>query len=87
MHYFCTLFDIGYAARGLAMINSLKSHLPDSHMTILCMDEQVEALFSVLGLDNVKTMRWPIWKWPNRAWPIAKPRATALNIAGRCHPC
>ena len=57
MHYFCTLFDIGYAARGLAMINSLKSHLPDSHMTILCMDEQVEALFSVLGLDNVKTMR------------------------------
>ena len=57
MHHFCTLFDIGYAARGLAMINSLKSHLPNSHVTILCMDEQVEALFCVLGLDNVKTMR------------------------------
>lgn len=57
MHYFCTLFDIGYASRGLAMIRSLQAHLPDSHVTVLCMDEQVEALFAVLALDNVVTLR------------------------------
>jgi hypothetical protein len=57
MHHFCTLFDIGYASRGLAMINSLTAHLPNSHITLLCLDEQVEALFSVLDLHHVTTLR------------------------------
>jgi hypothetical protein len=43
-HYFCTLFDSGYLAKGIAMINSLKSNCSNSHIYVLCMDSFVQEM-------------------------------------------
>lgn len=49
MRYYCTFFDRNYAAKGLAMINSLIRHSaekPEIH--VLAMDEQCQSILSIL---------------------------------------
>ncbi|MBS1637650.1 MAG: glycosyl transferase [Bacteroidetes bacterium] len=36
---FCTLFNTGYLARGLAMYHSLRKHNPDSHLYVFAFDD------------------------------------------------
>lgn len=38
--HYCTYFDYGYLARGLALYDSLRSHQPDATLWVLCMDER-----------------------------------------------
>jgi len=53
MHQFCTLFDINYASRGLAMMRSLHAHLPDIHIHVLCMDTKTQDFLAALQLEHV----------------------------------
>lgn len=46
---FCTLFDSGFSSRGLLMMESLSSVLPEAKVFVLCMDETVESLLKTLG--------------------------------------
>jgi SAM-dependent methyltransferase len=39
VRYFCTYFDSAYAVRGLAMMSSVLSFLPDAQIFALCLDE------------------------------------------------
>jgi hypothetical protein len=59
MHHFCTLFDINYLSRGLAMMRSLQAHLPDSHIHVLCMDTKTQDFFTALQLDYVSPIALP----------------------------
>ena len=53
--HFCTLFDMRYAARGLAMLESLEKHFAgDKTVTILAMDETTP--------DMIRKMGRPHWK-------------------------
>jgi hypothetical protein len=48
--HFCTLFDMRYAARGLAMLESLESQYPgEKTITILAMDDTTPAMIAKLG--------------------------------------
>ncbi len=52
-YYFCTLFDVGYLLKGVAMVRSLKQFCPGAHVYILCMDEQTQKILQQLDLPYV----------------------------------
>jgi hypothetical protein len=57
MRIYCTLFDAGYIARGLALAESLNEHCKPCVLYILCMDDEVELLITQLGTPNVVPVR------------------------------
>jgi hypothetical protein len=54
---YCTYFDHRYAARGIAMIRSLRRHEPGARVWVLCLDEEVYGLFEVLKEPGVRSVR------------------------------
>lgn len=51
--YFCTLFDSGYLFKGLAMLQSLARFCPGTHVFVLCMDQQTQAILETLELKYI----------------------------------
>jgi hypothetical protein len=55
--HFCTLFDMRYAARGLAMLESLEAHYRgDKTVTILAMDDTTPSMVAKLGRPGWKAI-------------------------------
>jgi hypothetical protein len=55
--HFCTLFDMRYAARGLAMLESLEAHHEgEKTVTILAMDETTPSMVEKLGRPGWKVI-------------------------------
>ena len=55
---YVTIFDKGYAARGIVMINSLLRFCPDSFVTILCLDLESELACEQVGMaGNTRIVR------------------------------
>lgn len=54
MHHYCTLFDRNYAARGLALYQSLERIGKPFHLTILCLDQATLEGFRALGLRSAE---------------------------------
>jgi hypothetical protein len=50
---YCTMFDSGYLARGLALIHSLRSEGVDDAIWVLCLDDTVKAFLTDLALRGV----------------------------------
>jgi len=48
--YFCTLFDISYLLKGVAMVRSLASHCTHLHVYVLCMDAKTQSTLNKLNL-------------------------------------
>lgn len=53
MQNFCTLFNINYLSRGLAMYFSLKEFCPDFHLYIFPFDDITANYFSINKLPNI----------------------------------
>lgn len=53
MYHFCTYFDSGYLARGLALYYSLQEHCSSFHLWILCFDRFCYNRLKELKLQNV----------------------------------
>lgn len=51
--YFCTLFDVGYLLKGLAMLRSLSLFCPGAKAYVLCMDQQTKLVLERLDLPFV----------------------------------
>lgn len=50
---FCTYFDSGYLNRGLALIDSIRSHGDFSPVVVLALDERVSRYFEIFPQKNV----------------------------------
>ena len=57
MIHFCTYFDSGYLARGLALYRSLERHIPKFTLHILCFDDITYDALSRAQLASVKLVR------------------------------
>lgn len=56
MEHFCTLFDLGFLPQGLALHASLRRHMPDSVLWILCMDDEVREALGTLVSEGVRIL-------------------------------
>lgn len=57
MRIYCTLFDGGYIARGLALADSLNKHCNPHRLYILCMDNDAGMLLARLNIPNIILVR------------------------------
>lgn len=55
-HAYCTYFDSGYLSRGLALIDSLRSHGDDSPVWVLALDSATRAYLDSAQIPNVFTL-------------------------------
>lgn len=51
MHCYCTLFDRNYLSRGLTLFLSLKRHVPNVKVVLLCLDKATYDALGALSLD------------------------------------
>lgn len=51
--YFCTLFNGDYLLKGVAMLRSLAQFCENSHVFVLCMDEQTGKILTRLDLPRI----------------------------------
>ncbi len=51
---YCSYFDHRYLAKGLAMIRSLRRHVPDAQVWVLCLSPQAEAILSAIEEPGVR---------------------------------
>jgi len=58
MYNFCTYFDKYYLYKGLTMCRSLKKHLPESRLWILCFDDTAYDIMGKLDLPNIKLIHY-----------------------------
>jgi len=56
MRHFCTYFDKGYLARGLALHRSLCKHSPKFRLWVLCLDKDTRAVLEKLKLKSVSVV-------------------------------
>jgi hypothetical protein len=54
MYYYCTYFDSGYLARGLALYESLVQHSDSFELWILCMDDTSYEALTKLELPGIR---------------------------------
>lgn len=54
--HFVTVFDFGFAPQGLALYKSLSKHVPNFLLWIVAMDQELEELFSNIGLASVRVI-------------------------------
>lgn len=56
MEHFCTLFDLGFLPQGIALHASLRRHMPESVLWILCMDDEARSALETLDLPGVRLL-------------------------------
>jgi hypothetical protein len=54
--YYCAYFDHRYLAKGLAMIRSLRRHLPGAQVWVLCLSGTAKQILEDMGEPGVKTI-------------------------------
>ena len=79
---FCTLFNINFAANGLALFQSLRQHAPDSRLFVLCMDNETCEFLRSLKLEALVPVSLDEFLFPD-----LKDRRNERSIAEFCWTC
>src|SRR5690349_18106461 len=58
-HRFCTYFDSRYLPKGLAMYHSLRKHLGEVELWVLCLDEKARDMLAKRRLPGIKLLTLP----------------------------
>ena len=86
MRYFCTYFDSGYLARGLALHASLVQHAGRFQLVILCMDVGVEADLRQRQLPGVRLLPLDPFLAKYPALAAARTNRSKLEFYFTCTP-
>ena len=57
MEHFVTLFDLLFLPQGLALHRSMERHSGNYTLWILCMDDEVHEILSLMKLPNVQLLQ------------------------------
>ena len=57
MEHFVTLFDLLFLPQGLALHRSMERHAGNYTLWILCMDDEVHEILSIMKLPNVQLLQ------------------------------
>lgn len=83
---YCSYFDSRFLARGLALHASLKRHVPDLFLWLLCLDEPCYRELARLDLEGVRLLRLGDLERHNPALLQVKATRTPLEYALTCTP-
>lgn len=82
MHNFCTLFDVNYLTRGLAMYESLKKHNDDFHLYIFAFDNITFEILNMMNLTNVTLIA--LNEFEDERLLAVKPTRTKVEYCWTC---
>jgi len=83
-HHFCTLFDLNYLTRGLAMYKSLKEHCSNFHLYIFAFDDKALEILNKLALDKVTVIS--LQKFEDDTLLALKPTRSKAEYCWTCTP-
>ncbi len=84
MHTFCTLFNIRYLARGIALYESLKAHCEAFHLYIYAFDDAALEILRHMGLSDATIV--PLTEWEDRRLLDVKPSRSTAEYCWTCTP-
>lgn len=84
MRIYCTLFDGGYIARGLALAGSLNEHCRPFELYILCMDDDAGLLLAQLEMPNVVPVRLAELEGEDKLLADIKPTRNTVEYYFTC---
>lgn len=82
MHNFCTLFDVNYLTRGLAMYGSLKKYTDDFHLYIFAFDDISLDILDRMDLANVTLIA--LHEFEDERLLAVKPTRTKVEYCWTC---
>jgi len=81
---YCTLFNINYLSRGLALYQSLVAHAKDFHLTIFAFDNDTYQILSAMKLPQVRVVALADFETP--ALLAVKPSRRVGEYCWTCTP-
>jgi len=84
---FCTLFDSGYAMRGLVLYHSLARVCDDFRLRVFCMDDETKSILDRLELPNLITVSLPELEAHDRDLLAVKPTRGHVDYLLTATPC
>ncbi|MDD5260728.1 MAG: putative nucleotide-diphospho-sugar transferase [Methylacidiphilales bacterium] len=75
MRRFVTYFDVNYAAKGIAMLESLLAYCPEAQITVLCFDETLRGILEERFKNRLETVsQKSVESWEPRLAPLREQR-------------
>ena len=81
---FCTLFDVNYLSRGLALYSSLIRHEGNAELYVYCLDKQTHDVLTRLGLPGLKPVAMEEFESPELL--AVKPSREVGEYCWTCTP-
>lgn len=86
IHGYCSYFDSGYLSRGLALIESLRSHGDFAPVYVLALDEVVETYFTEHEVENVHVLTVADLEIVEPELPAIKSQRSRMEYYFTCTP-
>ena len=84
--HFCTYLDRRYLTRGLALADSLRRHVPDVRLWVLCLDEAAHAALSALNQPHIVPIALDDFERGDEPLQIAKGNRSLVEYYFTCTP-